>query len=135
MKTNEERHDEISELGVLVSGAMESMLDALTGENTCPECGAPIYQLREDDMNCPNCGVLIHFQGTIPWTDRMWEETIRMDRQRDMKRLGRPRAFIVHALRVSADRLYRLAWQLERSKLEKDGKIRRLSNTVEVIEN
>ena len=59
MKTNEERCEEINEPGSIVTGSTGARMDASTGENARPECGSPTYQVREDDMNCPNCGVLL----------------------------------------------------------------------------
>jgi len=43
MKMNEERREEINELGSIVTGGMEAIMDAFTGENACPGCGSPTY--------------------------------------------------------------------------------------------
>lgn len=45
-------------------------------QNTCPECGATIIQVGEDDVTCVNCGAIVHFQGTTAYTDRMLEEML-----------------------------------------------------------
>ena len=43
MKMNEERREEINELGSIVTGGTGDIMDAFIGENACPECGSPTY--------------------------------------------------------------------------------------------
>ena len=49
----------------------ESSKERNTGANECPECGFPIWQVAEDSLTCPNCGVVVNFQGKTAWTRAM----------------------------------------------------------------
>jgi uncharacterized Zn finger protein (UPF0148 family) len=114
MKSKEERHQEISESVNMVEAGFECLLDAFTGENTCPDCGAPIYQGRESDMNCPNCGVGLMFQGTTAISQTMLEEVEKQgkiqERQETIEKVGYVRAFLAETICWLRKKL----WVLER---------------------
>lgn len=42
----------------------------IKASSKCPECGVYIETLNEQDISCPNCEVVVHWQGSTPWVDK-----------------------------------------------------------------
>jgi len=40
----------------------------------CPKCGIDIQTVREKDIICSNCGVTVHWQGSVPWCEIDWSK-------------------------------------------------------------
>lgn len=55
----------VAELRKARRSAKERSLTRFTGQNECPDCGMPLFQVGEYEVTCPNCKAEIMFYGKI----------------------------------------------------------------------